>query len=60
MGVTKPNCPGCALRDKAAAPHADLGDLLMQTTLHEVSPQCRDHERATVPCGQNQPTGRKT
>ncbi|MFF3159466.1 hypothetical protein [Streptomyces sp. NPDC057910] len=57
----KPNCPGCkALRDRAAAPHADLGDLLMQTTLHEASPQCQDHKRATTPRGQNHPTAQKT
>jgi hypothetical protein len=41
------NCPGCkALRDKAAQPHADLGDLLLQVALHESSPQCRDKNPA--------------
>lgn len=47
MGSMKRNCPGCkALRDKAATPHADIGDLLVQTALHEASPQCRDNKPA--------------
>lgn len=43
----KKNCPGCqVLREKAARPRADLGELLVQTALHEMSPQCRDRKPA--------------
>lgn len=45
----KKNCPGCrALREKAARPRADMGDLLEQTALHEASPECRDKQPATA------------
>lgn len=43
----KKNCPGCqALRVKAAKPRADIGDLLVQTALHELSPECGDKKPA--------------
>ncbi|MFJ8314027.1 MULTISPECIES: hypothetical protein [unclassified Streptomyces] len=43
----KKNCPGCqALREEAAKPHSDIGDLLVHTALHELSPECSDKKPA--------------
>ncbi|MFE9558838.1 hypothetical protein ACFYOD_35950 [Streptomyces sp. NPDC006703] len=51
----KKNCPGCkALRDKAAKPRADIGDLLLQAALHEASSQCRDKQPAAKTAEQKQ------